>query len=331
VKTRHLMLTATVAVAAFFGYAVAVDRTPIARTGERTAITPAVAALGEAQVYDPAHLLNPERKYLGVAIDGAPRSMAGVHSFARTMRAKPNVITVYEAFGDGYAAAEVRRTYAYGALPIIRWEPFDATLADIATGRYDAYVTSFAENVRSLNLPIALTFAHEMNGFWYPWGAPKNKAADFVTAWRRLHGIFRQAGATNVIWTWTPNVISGAPSVELKPYYPGDAYVDWIGLDGYYTRTGAQTYRQLFVPTMRDIRKFTELPFLIVETGAEPGAGRARAVRDLFDSVARDERVLGFVYFNQKGTKRWEIDDDPGVTAVYRSRARSLPYGFTVS
>ena len=54
-------------------------------------------------------------------------------------------------------------------------------------------------------------------------------------------------------------------------------------------------------------------------------------MRDLFDSVARDKRVLGFVYFNQKGTKRWEIDDDPGVAAVYRSRAKSLPYGFTVS
>jgi mannan endo-1,4-beta-mannosidase len=330
-RTRHLMLIVTIAIASFLGYAVTVDRTPATRTGQRTAIPPAMAALGQAPTYDPAHLLTPDRKYLGVAIAGAPRSMAGVHSFAKVMRAKPNIITIYEAFGDGYAAAEVRRTYDYGALAIVRWEPFDATLADIAAGRYDAYVASFAESVRALNLPVALTFAHEMNGFWYPWGAPKNKARTFVTAWRRLHDIFEQVSATNVIWTWTPNVISGAPSVELKPYYPGDAYVDWIGLDGYYTRTGAQTYRQLFDPTMKDIRRFTRLPFLIVETGAEPGWRRPGAVRDLFDSVARDKRMLGFVYFNQKGTKRWEIDDDPAVTAVYRVKAKSLPYGFTVS
>ena len=296
-----------------------------------TVTPPATAVPGPAPAFDPAHLMAPDRKYLGVAVAGAPRSMAGVHAFARVMRARPNIITIYEAFGDGFAAAEVRRTYAYGALAIVRWEPFDATLADIAAGRHDAYVTAFAEGVRALNLPIALTFAHEMNGFWYPWGAPRNEARDFVRAWRRLHAIFGQVGATNVIWAWTPNVISGAPRVDLAPLYPGDAYVDWIGLDGYYTRNGARTYRELFGPTMKHIGRFTKRPFLIVETGAEPGPGRAAAVRDLFDSVARDERMLGFVYFNQKGSRRWEIDDDPAVAAVYRARARSLPYGFTVS
>lgn len=330
-KSRHLVLSMTLVISAFLGYAVAADHEPVTRIGERVAVTPAVAGLGEARVYDPAHLLKPERKYLGVAIAGAPASMKGVRSFEKTMKAKPNMLTVYEAFGDGYAAAEVRAAYAYGALPIVRWEPFDATLADIGAGRYDAYVTRFAENVRALNLPVALTFAHEMNGFWYPWGARRNSAADFVLAWQRLHTLFARVGATNVIWAWTPNVISGAPDVDLEPYYPGDAYVDWVGLDGYYTRTGPQSYFTLFVPSIRAIRTFTRRPFLIVETGAEPGPGRARAVRDLFDSVARDARMLGFVYFNQRGTKRWEIDDDPGVAAVYRSRSKALPYGFRVS
>jgi mannan endo-1,4-beta-mannosidase len=329
-RSRHLFVSVALAAVAFLGYAVTTERASVPRAVPPAATVAATAGLGEAPVYDPASLLRPARKYLGVAIDGAPRSMDGVTSFARTMRVKPNMVTVYEAFGDGFAAAEARRTYAYGALPIVRWEPYEATLADIAAGRHDAYVTAFAEGVRAVNVPIVLTFAHEMNGHWYPWGAQANRAADFTHAWRRLHQLFAQAGATNVIWAWTPNVISGAPDVDLRPYYPGDGYVDWIGLDGYYTRTGARTYRQLFEPTMAEVRRFTKRPFLIVETGAEPGPGRDRALRDLFVSVARDERMLGFVYFHQEGTKRWEIDDDPSATATYRRQARALPYGFDV-
>ena len=328
-RTRTLVAAVTVAVTGFLGYAVAADRAP--QTHLRADTVPVRAALGDGAAYDVTHLLRPHRKYLGVAAAGAPRSMDTVTSFAATMRFRPTVITVYEAFGDGFAAAEVRRTYRYGALPIVRWEPFDAPLGDIADGRHDAYVTAFAEAVRALNVPIALTFAHEMNGHWYPWGSRRHTAADFVRAWRRLHDLFARAGATNVIWTWTPNVISGAPGIALKPYYPGDRYVDWVGLDGYYTRTGPQTYRRLFGPTMAEVGRFTARPFLIVETGAEPGPARTRQIRDLFTSVARDDRMLGFVYFHQRGSKRWEIDDDPAAVAVYRREARSHRYGFRVA
>ena len=43
-------------------------------------------------------------------------------------------------------------------------------------------------------------------------------------------------GATNAIWIWSPNVITARPSVDLAPLYPGDDYVDWMGMVGYYRR-----------------------------------------------------------------------------------------------
>jgi hypothetical protein len=281
-------------------------------------------------VYDVTHLLRPDRDYLGVAVDGAPRHMDGIESFARRTASRPNIITIYQSFRDEFAAAEVRRTYVYGALPIVRWEPYSARLVDIARGRHDPYLKSFAAAVRALNLPMAMTFAHEMNGHWYPWGATKNKARDFVAAWRRIHRIFSDADAGNVIWAWTPNVISGAEGVRLAGWYPGDAYVDWIGIDGYFTNTGPRTYRGLFGPTMAEVGRFAKRPFLIVETGAERGWARNSAMESLFRGVAKDRRMLGFVYFNQRGSKHWEINGDRRALATYRELSNSLPYGFAV-
>jgi mannan endo-1,4-beta-mannosidase len=280
--------------------------------------------------YDVTPLLEPTRKYLGVTIDGAPHSMRGLRTFARQVSSKPNIITIYESFDDDFAAAEVRRTHRYGALPIVRWEPFDARLADIARGRYDRYISSFAAAVRRVNAPIALTFAHEMNGYWYPWGTNGNRATDFVSAWRRIHRLFAEVDARNVIWVWTPNVISATGPVDLARLYPGDPYVDWVGLDGYFTHGGPVTYAGLFGSTMREVEQFTGRPFLIVETGVEPGPLRNVALRNLIRGVARDRRMLGFVYFNQEGSGQWGLDGDRSALGVYATTSKRLPYGFVV-
>ncbi len=76
--------------------------------------------------------------------------------------------------------------------------------------------------IRAPAAAAAISFGHEMNGYWYPWGFTGTTAAQFVAAWRRIHGLFAAAGASNVIWVWNPNVISAEPQLELSAYYPGD-------------------------------------------------------------------------------------------------------------
>jgi mannan endo-1,4-beta-mannosidase len=332
-RSRHLFLVMTLFVVGAFGYAVtgphrgeSTHPAASGANGPPETVTPTVAP-----PYDVSRLLAPDRDYLGVALSGVPQDMSRAHRWAAQVGAKPNIITIYESFEDDFAAAEVRKIYEYGALPIVRWEPYTVALADIAAGTQDAYVTAFATAVRALNVPIALTFAHEMNGHWYPWGTRGTEAADFVAAWRHLHRLFATAGASNVIWTWTPNVSNPISGVKLAPLYPGDAYVDWVGIDGYFTHRGEQTFADLFGPTMKQVRGFTKRPFLIVETGSEPGSMRARVVADLFASVAKASDIIGFVYFNQKGSGDWSIDSDRPAIATYRSKVKSLPFGFTVS
>lgn len=337
-RTRHLIVATLLIALAAVEYAVVANLNVTRVLAGEAAVRRTADAPGEVvpqvlPAYDPKHLVRPtDGKYLGVAINGAPPKMELIDSFAERTGKKPNVITIYLSFDDGFAADEVRQAYEYGALTAVRWEPFDAKLADIAAGKHDDYVKEFAAAVRKVNLPIALTFGHEMNGDWYSWGMGRNgnKPADFVAAWKHIHGLFEAADATNVIWTWTPNVINPMPRVKLKPLYPGDEYVDWIGIDGYYTHRGKHTYDGLFGPTKRQVRTFTDRPFMIMETAAEPGSSRPDWIEDLFLGVAKDPEVIGFVFFNNDGSAKWNIDRDRAAIAEFRKRARNTTYGFAV-
>jgi mannan endo-1,4-beta-mannosidase len=335
VKTPHLLVAISVFVVGVFGYAVLGPSAPNRPAGAeahaaQTASVAPSAAPTEAPIYDVSGLLRPSKNYLGVAIAGAPQDISRIDAWSKRTGGKPNIITVYESFDDAFAASEARKIYQYGALPIIRWEPFKQGLADIAAGRFDSYLTEFATSVKKTNVPIALTVAHEMNGQWYPWGTQKNKPADFVAAWRHIHDLFKRTGATNVIWTWTPNVINYLRNAPLKAFWPGDAYVDWLGIDGYFTHKGDQSFQKLFGPTITAMRKFSSKPVLIVETGSEPGSMRAQAVRDLFSSIAADKNIVGFVYFNQRGSANWMIDDDTPAQTVFKTNKDRSKFGFTV-
>ncbi|MEY9965991.1 mannan endo-1,4-beta-mannosidase [Streptacidiphilus sp. MAP12-16] len=280
--------------------------------------------------YNLAPLLNPAHKYFGAALPNVPKSISALAPYTATVGKKPNVLEFYSSWGDGFDTSGVRRIYNEGALPYMAWEPYKPSLASIAKGDTDSYIQSVAKEVAAANLPIAISFGHEMNGDWYPWGRKGNTAADFVNAWHHIHDLFEQAGATNVIWVWSPNIINPAPTVKLAPYYPGDAYVDWVGMIGYYTLSGEKTFDTLFGPTMRQVQGFTKKPFLISETASQQGKRRLADVDDLFNGVQANSNVLGFIWFDIVKRADWRIEITPTALADFKKRASKPLFGFDI-
>jgi hypothetical protein len=76
---------------------------------------------------------------------------------------------------------------------------------------------------------IFLAFDSEMEGAAHQ---VDGSGADYVAAYRHIHDRMIADGATNIIWAWVPAGSSSNWGV-LPSYYPGDAYVDWIGYDPY--------------------------------------------------------------------------------------------------
>ena len=136
------------------------------------------------------------------------------------------------------------------------WSPADHTYPDtapenealappaIAAGDHDAYIDAYADEVKAWGRRIIIRMMHEMNGDWMPWSPgffPGQTASDFVAAWRRIVDRFRVRGATNVEWCWCPNAfgddgkhMGGENALaNIESLYPGDEYVDWVGIDAY--------------------------------------------------------------------------------------------------
>jgi len=88
------------------------------------------------------------------------------------------------------------------------------------------YLRQFARTARAAEVPVFLRFASEMNGDWVRWhGNPKL----YIEKWRIVANVMREE-APNVAMVWTPNSV---PVANINDYYPGDKYVDWVGVNLY--------------------------------------------------------------------------------------------------
>jgi beta-mannanase len=171
-----------------------------------------------------------------------------------------------------------------------------------------------------------------MNGDWYPWneGINGNTSGQYVQAWRHVHDIFTANGVTNATWVWSPNIEYGG-SIPLGGLYPGDAYTDWVAMDGYnwgatQTWKSWQTFSEVFGPTYSVITALTQKPLLVGETASTELTGDKAAwiTNALSTEIFNFPRIKGFIWFNEDKETDWRIESSPAAQAAF-SRAVANP------
>lgn len=257
-------------------------------------------------------------KYLGVITSAA--TVSKLNSFRTATGARITIDEYYSRWGVPFSSATAGSIDADGALPLISWEPFSARPKSIAAGRWDAYITSYARAVAAYRKPIAIDFAAEMNGNWENWGPRHTTPKQFVAAWRHVHDLFSRAGAKNVAWVWAPAPVS-PKSTSFAQLYPGNAYVNWVGIDEFWWSTKPVSFDWLLGPTIAELRMVTNKPLLITETAAVPGA-KVLAVNDLFEGIQNTPGVIGFVWFDVKADRNWPLEEDPAAVAAFSKAAK---------
>jgi hypothetical protein len=124
--------------------------------------------------------------------------------------------------GTGY-----RMTFSVPMLP----GDHVSTLALGAAGDYDHYFRDIAQDIVAAGFPDAvIRIGWEFNGGWYPWAA-KQDPANWVTMWRRIVTAMRSVPGQHFQFDWNPTW--GMQQIEPTKVYPGDAFVDVIGVDTY--------------------------------------------------------------------------------------------------
>jgi mannan endo-1,4-beta-mannosidase len=282
---------------------------------------PAGSAAGRAAAARPAsaQLAAAPDSVLGLYAGGV-HAFGQVSRFGRAVGRQPNVVMYFSAWGNRFNTAFARTARRHGAVPFVELQPASVSMQSIAAGRSDRYLRSYARAVRRFGHPVLLGFAHEMNGFWYPWGWKHTRPAVFVRAWRHVVTVFRRAGASNVSWLWVVNSVTGMAPV--REWWPGSQYVTWVAMDCYYVQR-TDTFAKVFGPTIAALRRITSKPELIAETGIGADIGRAAKIPGLFAGI-RARHLLGLVYYDKtqhNGTyhQDWQVDYDQPAMAAFRS------------
>jgi beta-mannanase len=275
------------------------------------------------------------RLRFGVATPGGPTAGGELDQVAAQVGENPSIVLSYADFTQAPPIASLDAVAARGAESLLTWEPWRAgagrdqpgfSNASIVAGDHDAYLREWGAALAQWGGPVSLRYAHEMNGDWYPWaeGVDGNAAGSYVQAWKHVHDVVVGAGATNVRWVWTPNV-PYTGSTALAGLYPGDAYVDVVGLDGYNWGTGVAGFAwvspaDLFGPGIDRLRAIApEKPIIVAETASsEVGGSKADWDRDLVAFLQAQPDVQAFVWFDMDKEADWRIGSSAASVTAFR-------------
>ena len=275
---------------------------------------------------DSAALPAAQASYLGVYEKGPPSTYGPVSSFTRATNRQPNLVGYYSGWGEPFKVSFAETVRRHGAVTIVQMDPTLVSVPAIAAHKYDRYLLSFARAVRNFGYPVVIGFGHEMNADWYSWGYRHTSPSAFVATWQHIVTLFRRQGADNVTWLWT--LQADEPSAgPIARWWPGEKYVTWIGIDGYYYRR-YETFASIFGKTIAQVRTLTGRPVLLSETAVGPVAGQEAKIQDLFDGM-RHYGTLGLVWFDisQKDGlyhQDWHIEHSLAAEKAFRREAATL-------
>jgi hypothetical protein len=290
--------------------------------------------------------------FIGAYDDNTEESFESIVALEDSINSKLQVIQIYTAWGSQkdqvFPLLRAQAIYELGSIPLISWEPwlddFDAKkypalanlknkntggLKEIASGRFDDYIDKWAKEAKKFGSPFYLRLGHEMNDpYRYPWGPQNNKPKDFIAAWQHIVTRFKEIGATNAIWIWSPH----PAYTDYAQYYPGHDYVDWIGVTTLNYGSVAPwskwySFDEIFGKCYNELSLYNK-PMMITEIGSlDVGGNKAEWFEAALDSIpVKHPSVKAVVFFHVNSDNSttykaldWSLESDSAVKKAISS------------
>lgn len=301
-----------------------------------------------------SELSSTDKILLGAYDNEVLESFQSIVELEDTLHTTFPIIHLYTAWGskpiEEFPVSQAKAISDIGSIPMITWEPWLSDfnkedfpninadpekrdkngLHSIARGNYDIYIDKWASDVKGFGKLIFVRFGHEMNDpYRYPWGPQNNKPEDFIAAWKHVVNRFKADGVENVIWVWSPHPAYG----NYDSYYPGDDYVDWVGVGTLNYGTVAVwsqwwSFDEIFGKYYSQLSKYKK-PIIITEFGClSVGGNRAKWYEDALSSIPiKYPAIKSVIFFHSSKDNtttykslNWYIKDDSlTVKAIIKS------------
>jgi mannan endo-1,4-beta-mannosidase len=243
----------------------------------------------------------------GIFNNTAPKEMNELKKIETAIDYKFKFLLIYkhvlDVFPAGYVRNDLERAYLDGRTVELTLqtptqnEGESNMVYDILDGKYDHFLYSFAEETAQFEHPVLFRLCNEMNGEWCSYSGyhTSRDPEIFKELYRYVYKIFNDVNADNVIWVWSPNELS-FPDFKWNNellYYPGDEYVDVIGLTGYNTGTYYEgekwrTFSEIYDPLYKKFDRISEKPLMITEfASSSVGGNKKEWVNDMFLNIGK--------------------------------------------
>lgn len=209
----------------------------------------------------------------------------------------------------------------------------------IADGDCDEFLKAAAVNLRSFEKPIFFRFAWEMNLPDMYWSVQRlnSDPKDFVAAWQHMHTIFKDNNADNVLWVLSFNT-SHPKTTPYKQLFPGDAYIDWVAIDGYnwgnsHSWSGWASFSGVFTNSYKELTALTKKPVMLSEVNSAPtGGDKAAWLHDMLsEQIPRHfPQIRAIIFFNENKSDGesvdWRMEKSDEYTKVLQEDLRKPLY-----
>lgn len=215
---------------------------------------------------------------------------------------------------------------------------------DVLDGKYDDFLHAYAADVARFDHPVLFRPFNEMNGDWCNYSAywTARDCSTYVELYRYIYSIFEAEGANkNTLWVWNPNEKSFPAFAwnNADNYYPGDEYVDIVGLTGYntgdyYDGETWRSFNEIYDPIYAQMAPQYEQPLMITEFACSSyGGDKAAWVEDMFEQLEHYPRIKAAVWWDSadKDTdgniaRAYYIDNDKGALKVFKEHLAQDDY-----
>ncbi len=263
---------------------------------------------------------------------------------------KLDIFLWYQSLAEDFDVGLADWLWQRGTKIQLAWEPHNPSkspgnqpeyrLTAITRGDHDPEIRQWAQQIKDFGHPVYFRPMCEMNSDYVAWGAYTNgnQPEEYIPAWRHVREIFREVGADNALFIWSPNRAGDETSAEeiFDLFYPGDAYVDYVGIDGYNWglmydtpewTSRWQSFNEVFGPSYNVAARRTNKPIFISETAStELGGSKAAWIENAFTQIeASYPRIEALVWFNYNKETDWRIDNNDINLEAFRDYAFRAP------
>ena len=216
-------------------------------------------------------------------------------------------------------------------------------LLDLYRGVHEERVREFAQKAKEFGHPFLFRLCNEMNSDWTSYGGVNNMADPevFVTVWRRIYEIFREEGVDNCIWIFNPNDRNCPPCRwnEGSNYYPGNEYVQMLGVTGYnngtYYEKWAEEWREFdqIYDAIEDqyLPLFGSFPWIITEFASSSiGGDKAAWIENMFEHIHDYPNIKAAVWFSsadydgETPARPYWLDETPETLAAFKKGLQEI-------